>query len=185
MLLLGLLLLVAAAALMVGAVYDGADPTTVEVLGRSLHTTVAGVFFTGAATMLVFLLGVWMLRASMGRVRRRRAERKEIRNRHRDSVSRLEEERTALRAENERLIQRLAGQGAGAGTAGAAVEPSESLYGDGRPDDATRLHDPVTNGQADQRIAAPYHSDHLGSGQDALDPEGRYVDSDGGYHRQG
>lgn len=185
MLLLGLLLLVVAAALMAGAVYAGADPTTVEVLGRSMHTTVAGVFFTGAGAMLVFLLGAWMLGASMGRMRRRRAERKEVRDRHRDSVARLEEERTALRAENERLAQRLAGQDAATGTVGAADGRRDGLYGDGLPDDATRLHDPVTNDQADSRIAAPYHSDHLGSGQDPLEPGGRYADSDGSYHRHG
>ena len=106
MILLGLLLILAAAAVTVGAVYDGGDPATVEILGRELDTTVAGVFFTGMATMLV-LIGAWLFRASMGRARRKRAERKETRNRHRDSVSRLEEERTNLRAENEKLNQEL------------------------------------------------------------------------------
>jgi hypothetical protein len=125
MLALGLLLILGAVALTVGAVYDGGDPATVEILGQSLSTTVAGVFFTGAATMLLFLMGVWLLSASMGRARRKRAERKEAKARQRDSLTRLEEERVALRAENERLAEELAqrrgGQAATAGTGGAAA----------------------------------------------------------------
>jgi hypothetical protein len=127
MLALGLLLIIGATALTVGAVYDGGDPATVEILGQSLSTTVAGVFFTGAVTMLMFLLGVWLLTASMGRARRKRAERKQAKSRQRDSVARLEEERTALRAENERLAEELAQRrttttgAAGAAGAGAAA----------------------------------------------------------------
>lgn len=113
MLLIGLLLILAAAGITVGVVYDGGDPVTVEVLGRSMDTTVAGVFFAGAATMLLFMVGAWALQSSMGRARRRRAERRELRERHHDSVARLEEERTALRAENERLAEQLSGPGAG------------------------------------------------------------------------
>ncbi|HEX6918727.1 MAG TPA: hypothetical protein VF314_00700 [Actinomycetes bacterium] len=113
MLLIGLLLILAAVGITVGAVYDGGDPVTVEVLGRSTDTTVAGVFFAGAATMLLFMVGAWALQSSMGRARRRRAERRELRERHHDSVARLEEERTALRAENERLAEQLSGPGAG------------------------------------------------------------------------
>lgn len=107
MLILGLILILGSAALTTGLVYDGGESASVEVLGATVDTTIAGVFFTGAATMLVFLVGVWMLTSSMGRARRKRGERKQIRQRHRDSVARLEEERTQLRAENERLSERL------------------------------------------------------------------------------
>jgi hypothetical protein len=127
MLALGLLLILGAVALTVGAVYDGGDAATVEILGQTLSTTIAGVFFTGAATMLLFLMGVWLLTASMGRARRKRAERKEAKARQHDSVAQLEEERVALRAENERLAEELAkrrgataGAAAGTGAAGAA-----------------------------------------------------------------
>lgn len=121
MLALALLLILGATALTVGAVYDGGDPAKVEILGQTLSTTVAGVFFTGAATMLLFLMGVWLLTASMGRSRRKRAERKDAKARQRDSVARMEEERVALRAENERLAEELARRrAAGAGAAGAA-----------------------------------------------------------------
>jgi hypothetical protein len=107
MLILGLLLILFSAALTVGAVYDGGEAASVELLGASVDTTVAGVFFSGAATMLLFLVGVWLLMSSMGRARRKRLERKETRKRQRDSVARLEEERTQLRAENERLQEQL------------------------------------------------------------------------------
>jgi hypothetical protein len=123
MLALGLLLILGAVALTVGAVYDGGDPATVEILGQTLSTTVAGVFFTGAATMLLFLMGVWLLTASMGRARRKRAERKEAKARQRDSVSRLEEERVALQAENERLAEELANRRTAEPGAVAATEP--------------------------------------------------------------
>jgi hypothetical protein len=117
MLVLGLILILGATALTVGAVYDGGESASVELLGATVDTTVAGVFFTGAGTMLLFLMGVWLLTSSMGRARRKRVERKEVRKRQHDSVARLEEERTQLRAENERLAEQLGTPGAGS-TAG-------------------------------------------------------------------
>ncbi|MDQ1643331.1 MAG: hypothetical protein QOJ90_2682 [Actinomycetota bacterium] len=136
MLVLGLLLILLAAGLTIGAAYDGSESATVELLGYSFDTTVAGVFFTGAGTMLLLLLGVWLLTASMGRARRRRAERKQLKARHRDSVTQLEQERNELRAENERLAQE------------RAVEPvpAESTAVDAAPEDtvlANRTHQPV------------------------------------------
>jgi membrane protein implicated in regulation of membrane protease activity len=107
MLIIGLLLVIAASAITVGAVYDGSEAATVELAGWSLDTTVAGVFFTGMGTALVFLLGLWLALASLGRARRKRAERKEQKRRTRSSVARLEEERTTLRAENEKLSERV------------------------------------------------------------------------------
>jgi hypothetical protein len=107
MLVLGLLLILGSAALGAGLVYDGSEAAKVEILGTTVDTTMAGVFFSGAATMLVFLVGVWMLRSSMGRSRRKRTERKETRRKQRESVAKLEQERVQLAAENERLAQKL------------------------------------------------------------------------------
>jgi cell division protein FtsB len=107
MLVLGLLLILGSAALGAGLVYDGSEAAKVEILGTTVDTTMAGVFFSGAATMLVFLVGLWMLRSSMGRSRRKRAERKETRRKQRESVAKLEQERVQLAAENERLAQKL------------------------------------------------------------------------------
>jgi ABC-type nickel/cobalt efflux system permease component RcnA len=123
MLVLGLLLILGAALITVGAFFDAGETATVEILGQTLTTTAAGVFVIGAATMLVFLVGVWCLMAAMSRGRRKRAERKQARSQHRDSVRSLEEERESLRLENERLAEQLQSRehaGAGAGTAAAA-----------------------------------------------------------------
>jgi hypothetical protein len=122
MLVLGLLLVLGAAVITVGAFVDAGESATVEILGQTLTTTAAGVFVIGALTMLMFLLGVWALKASMSRSRRKRMERKTARSRHRDSVKSLEEERESLRLENERLAEQLRtreGATAGAGAAGA------------------------------------------------------------------
>jgi uncharacterized protein YlxW (UPF0749 family) len=107
MLVLGLLLILGSAALGVGLVFDGSESAKVEILGTTVDTTMAGVFFSGAATMLAFLVGVWLLQSKMGRSRRKRVERKEARRRQRESVAKLEQERVKLAAENERLSERL------------------------------------------------------------------------------
>lgn len=107
MLILGLLLVIVALALTVAAVYDGGEPARVEIFGYDVSTTVAGAFFVGMATTALLLFGVWLMQASFGRARRRKAERKEAKARQRESVSKLEEERAKLRAENERLAQKL------------------------------------------------------------------------------
>ena len=112
-----------AGAITAGAIYDGGESATIEVFGLSADTTIGGVFIAGLATMLIFFLGVWMLFSSMGRSRRKRMERKQARNRQKESVSQIEEERAQLRAENERLNEQLAtgrGTTAAGTTAGAA-----------------------------------------------------------------
>jgi uncharacterized protein YlxW (UPF0749 family) len=107
MLVLGLLLILGSAALGVGFVFDGNEAAKVEILDRTVTTTMAGVFFSGAATMLVFLLGVLLLQSKMGRSRRKRADRREARLKQRESVAKLEQERVKLAAENERLSKKL------------------------------------------------------------------------------
>jgi hypothetical protein len=126
MLVLGLVLIAVAVAVGAGAVFDGSEAASVELLGTTVDTTVAGVFFAGTATMLVFMLGVLMLVSSMGRARRKRQDRKEAKRRQRDSVRALEEERAQLRAENERL----------SGQLGNARAPEDT-----RTTDETRLAD--------------------------------------------
>jgi len=107
MLILGLLLILGSAALTVGVIYDGSEAASVEIFGATVDTTVAGVFFTGAATALVLFIGIWLCFSSMGRSRRKRIERKEARRQQKDSVAQLEKERVALAAENERLNAQL------------------------------------------------------------------------------
>lgn len=124
---IGLVLILASVVLGVGAVFDGSESTTVEVLGTTVHTSVGAVFLAGALTMLLFVSGAWILTSSLGRARRKSVERKEVKRRQRDSVTRLEQERTQLRAENERLSGQL-----GQRSDGVAA------------DDATTGHEPVT-----------------------------------------
>ena len=123
MAIIGLLFILGAGAVTAGAIYDGGESATIEVFGLSADTTIGGVFIAGLATMLIFFLGVWLLFSSMGRSRRKRMERKQARNRQKESVSQIEEERAQLRAENERLNEQLAtgrGTTAAGTTAGAA-----------------------------------------------------------------
>jgi hypothetical protein len=146
MLVLGVVLIAAAIALGAGAVFDGSEAASVEVFGTTVDTTIAGVFFGGAATMLLFMLGVLMLVSSMGRSRRKRVARKETKRRQRDSVAKLEEERAQLRAENERLAGQLGGSrapdatddtAAGTTATGATTRRGDATAdrdGDGRTD---------------------------------------------------
>ena len=111
MLALGLLFILGAAAVTAGAIYDGGESASFELFGQTIGTTISGVFMAGFATMLVFILGIWMLMSAMSRGRRKRHERKETKARQRESVSQIEQERAQLRAENEQLQERLAREG--------------------------------------------------------------------------
>jgi hypothetical protein len=137
MLLLGLLFMLAAAAVTAGAIYDGGDDATFEVFGQTIGTTIAGVFVAGLFTMLVFFLGAWMTSASMGRARRKRVERRDARDQERESVSRMEQERAALRAENERLRQQTGSRSPQATTGSTeqrAATPGERYTAPGQTD---------------------------------------------------
>jgi hypothetical protein len=164
MLVIGLLLVLIAIALIVGAVYDGAEPATMEAFGSELDTTVAGVFFTGVGTTLLLVLGLWMLKAATARSRKQRADRKAQRMRHRESVARLEQERNELRAENERLAKAASGPSAGgstapaagaaaSGTAPAGREPVDLTPGGKHADPAAVDQPPTARPAEDDRVA--------------------------------
>jgi hypothetical protein len=146
MLVLGLVLIAVAVAVGAGAVFDGSEAASVELLGTTVDTTVAGVFFAGTATMLVFMLGVLMLVSSMGRARRKRQDRKEAKRRQRDSVRALEEERAQLRAENERLSGQLGDARAPEDTRTA----DETRTTDTRTTDTRTTDDTRTTGRHDR-----------------------------------
>ena len=182
MLLLGLVLMIVAAAVTAGAIYDGGEHATFEVFGQTVGTTVAGIFMIGLATMLVFFIGVWMTFSSAGRARRRRIARKEARNRQHESVSQMEEERAKLRAENERLNEQLAtnrpagsdgadgmddtagtttAAGAGSATATDAAERPTHVTGDRVVDHNTDL--------SDESASAPGSTGTAGDTADSAD----------------
>jgi uncharacterized membrane protein len=192
MLLLGLVLMIVAAAVTAGAIYDGGEHATFEVFGQTVGTTVAGIFMLGLATMLVFFIGVWMTFSSAGRARRRRIARKEARNRQHESVSQMEQERAQLRAENERLSEELmtsrptgrdgadgmdhtAGTttAAGADTGTAGPERPTHVTGDRVVDHTTDL--------PDQSAAGTTNADTAGSTD--LRTSERTAASDSGRHR--
>ena len=108
MLALGLLFIVVATLVTAGAIYDGGESATFSLLGQTIHTSVAGIFLTGVATMIVFFLGLWMVMKAMGRTRRKRHERKAASREQQQTVSAAEQEREQLKAENERLAAQLA-----------------------------------------------------------------------------
>ncbi len=107
MLALGLLFIVVAALVTAGAIYDGGESATFALLGQTIDTSIAGIFLTGVATMVVFFLGLWMVMKAMARGRRKRHERKVATREQQQTVSAVEQERAALKAENERLAAQL------------------------------------------------------------------------------
>jgi uncharacterized protein HemY len=141
MLAIGLLFILVAIAVTVGVIYGAGPDVKFDVFGQHVTTTSTGVFLAGLLTGLVFMIGLLMLISAMGRSRRKRAERKETRNRQRESVSKIEEERAQLRAENERLQEKLARdtRPASTGTAAAAGTGAHAAT-----DDTTRSGDTTT-----------------------------------------
>ncbi len=80
MAILGLILLVVAAGAIIGVFANGGTDTRLDLGLFHLDTTVAGVFIAGAATLLIAVLGLWLLKAGLARTRRRRQEVKALRN---------------------------------------------------------------------------------------------------------
>jgi uncharacterized membrane protein YciS (DUF1049 family) len=78
-LILGLVLVVAAVAVSVAVVQTGGDPVQVHAIWFSVHTDGATLFVTGAACLLLLVLGFWVLRVGLRRARRRHREMKELR----------------------------------------------------------------------------------------------------------
>jgi uncharacterized membrane protein YciS (DUF1049 family) len=95
--LLGLILVVVAACLIAAAVLNGSDSAVLDFSAFNVHTTVAGVFATGAASVLALVIGGWCLRKGLASRRRRRREVKELRKQVDTSERRAEElkQRTA------------------------------------------------------------------------------------------
>lgn len=108
MLVLGLILILGAAAVTTGAIVDGGESVSLSVFGLTIdNITVGGVFLAGLATTVVFFLGLWMVLNAMARARRKRHDRKETTRRQEQSVSEIAAEKARLAEENERLNARL------------------------------------------------------------------------------
>ena len=91
MILLGLILVVLAACLIAAAVLNGSDSAVLDFSAFNVHTTVAGVFGAGAASVLALVIGAWFLRKGLAHRRRRRREVKDLRKQVDTSERRAEE----------------------------------------------------------------------------------------------
>jgi len=113
MVVLGLLLLLAAALLTAGLVLQNTDVVTATLSGHTFSGTVGALFLAGAITGAVAILGVLMLLSGLGRRRTRRAG---LKRQVRDA--RVEKE--SLAEENARLQRELEA------TRAAEVYPTET-----------------------------------------------------------
>lgn len=78
MIVLGLVLLVLAAVLGVGVVVSNPDVLNLSLFGAQVPVTMAGLFFTGAGTMVVVAVALWLIRRGIAGARRRRRERRAL-----------------------------------------------------------------------------------------------------------
>jgi hypothetical protein len=114
MAILGLILLVVAAGAIIGVFANGGTDTRLDLGLFHADTTVAGVFIAGAATLLIAVLGLWLLKAGLARTRRRRQEVKALRN----------------QAANQRVANRRDAPSTGAAPQPGGAAPTERRPGD-------------------------------------------------------
>lgn len=94
MLALGIILIAIASVALLVALFGGSPDTVIYDLGPiNVETSALAVFLFGAATVLVFVMGLEMIRSGVRRGNRRRKERKEL-NRLSKKLETRESERT-------------------------------------------------------------------------------------------
>lgn len=98
MVVLALVLLVVAGVFAAAVLIEATDSVSPEVWGVSTDTTARGIFAAGAVTMLVFLIGLWLLKRSLARARRLRGEVKSLKRGRNEDVARLQDEKAQLEA---------------------------------------------------------------------------------------
>lgn len=79
MALLGLLLLLLVAAVAIAVILNGDGPATLGFDWFNVNTDVTGVFLTGVSSVLLALLGLWLLMVGLRRSTKRRAEMRGLR----------------------------------------------------------------------------------------------------------
>ncbi len=117
---LAVLLIAVAVVVTVGILLEATQAAPLDVWGISLPTTASGVFLLGAATMLVFLLGLGLLIRSTKKARARRAEVKALQRERVHAVSQLEREKAELE-EQLRIEREQKAHGGSAGSVGAVA----------------------------------------------------------------
>ncbi|HSS67843.1 MAG TPA: hypothetical protein VLK34_04785 [Nocardioidaceae bacterium] len=96
---MGLLLLIVAVLAAIAAITRGNVAVHIDLEWFTLKTDAGVVFFLGAAAMLAFVIGWWMLARGMRRGRERRREVKALRKRAENSEKVARREREARVAE--------------------------------------------------------------------------------------
>ncbi len=81
MVILGVLMLLVCAVIVVATLARGDQPTTIDLEWFEIDSSVAGVFLSGALTLLLGVVGILVLVAGLRRSRRRRADIKELKAR--------------------------------------------------------------------------------------------------------
>lgn len=78
MLVLGIILLLLAVVVVFGVVLGGGGQPTVELGAFKVTPTTAEVFLTGAASVVILVLALWLMASGLRRANQRRQERKEL-----------------------------------------------------------------------------------------------------------
>ena len=81
MIVLGLLILIGVAAVVVAAAVRGDDPARVDLGSFTIKTDVSGIFAAGALTLLLAVIGLWLLSKGLKRARNRRSEMRALKDR--------------------------------------------------------------------------------------------------------
>ena len=140
MVVLGLLLVAAAAVFGTEMVLSNTDVTNAEAFNETVNGISAAEFFLiGAGTALALCLGLWLISHGFGRARRRRATARHAVQEKTTALRETEGELTGIAEENERLRAELAEERRNRLTMGGAVAPPP-VHGDGTAYD-TRTYD--------------------------------------------
>ncbi|KAA1425137.1 DUF1049 domain-containing protein [Mumia zhuanghuii] len=154
MIALGLLLLAVAVLAGVVATVEATDSVSVDVLGWTISTDGIGVFWAGAVTALVAVLGAWLIARGIRRGNRIRRENRELRKEHK----RYEKEQASIRT----------------GAPAAFAGDPDGRAGDPAYDpESERAYDPAHDADlgADASIVDPYDAPATAEPYDDSTPE--------------
>jgi hypothetical protein len=174
MVVLGLLLVAAAAVFGTEVVLSNTQTTDGEAFTEVVEGLSAGEFFLiGAGTALALVIGLMLMVSGLGRGRARRAQAKHRARRQRDEIHETESELSSVAEENERLRAELAAERRDRLTMGGAAVPPPMADGDTAYDVSTRdvAGAPNETTGREMRGYDPYPGESIGSGDNRLDQD--------------
>jgi hypothetical protein len=134
MTIIGAILLLISVLLLLGAIFGGSDGEVQLDLGIvEISMSVLSVFLVGAASVLLFVCGLELLRSGMRRSMRRRRELK-----HARAVVAQHEQRPPSEAATDDRAARATPHDQGGTTTGEGPATTDTITGSAPPDDATR-----------------------------------------------